>query len=39
MLIFNNHIMLHGRKTFIDGEDDAEKRLMFRLYGGRYSNY
>ncbi len=36
MLIFNNHIMLHGRKTFVDGEADGEKRLMFRLYGGDY---
>ena len=36
MLIFNNHIMLHGRSKFIDGDTDGEKRLMFRLYGGDY---
>jgi len=32
MLIINNHLMLHGRKSFSDGDDGESKRLLIRIY-------
>lgn len=34
MLIFNNYIMLHGRKPFYDEGDGPSRRLLLRVYAG-----
>jgi TfdA family taurine catabolism dioxygenase TauD len=35
MLIINNHMMLHGRKSFDDGDNCDSKRLLIRVYAAR----
>jgi Taurine catabolism dioxygenase TauD, TfdA family len=35
MLVFNNHLMLHGRKSFNDGDSSESKRLLIRVYAAR----
>jgi hypothetical protein len=35
MLIMNNHLMLHGRKSFSDGDNGKSKRLLIRTYAAR----
>ena len=32
MQLMNNHVLLHSRTTFEDFEDDANKRMLFRLW-------
>lgn len=36
MLIFNNHFIIHGRKSFVDDENSESKRLLIRVYGGSH---
>jgi len=33
MLIFNNHILLHGRNAFTDDVEAKSKRVLIRLWG------
>lgn len=36
MLIFNNHFIIHGRKSFVDDENSYSKRLLIRVYAGSH---
>lgn len=35
MLVHNNHFILHGRKSFVDGSKEESKRLLIRLWGNQ----